>query len=128
MRDYVQYHKTEEYGPASTSAPIYICTNKHKPEVVGSRVWLFSGEGRPRRYFLSAMFIADRFFPMPDPDFFFRVDGEEGRRFAPPIEVTDYPWFYELRRQQGNFAFGLNELNERFLPYLEDLIVNLNGS
>ena len=127
-RNYVQYHKTEEYGPASHAGPIYICTNKFKPEVVGNRVWLFSGEGRPRRYFLNAIFIADRFFPMQDPDFFFRVDGAEGRRFDPPIEVTAYPWFYELRRLQGNFAFGLNALNERFLPYLEDLISNLNDS
>lgn len=122
MKNYVQYHKIEEYGPASTSEPIYICTNKQKPNVIGNKIWLFSGEGRPRRYFLSAVFIADRFFPVPDPNFYFRIDGEIGRRFAPPVEVTHFPWFHEMRRQQGNFAFGLNELDDRFVAYLERLI------
>lgn len=124
MKNYVQYDKTEMLINTASDAVLdhfYISTNKHKPGVIGHRIWLFAGVGKPRRYFLAAFFIAKQYSRALDPDFLYRVRGQEGKRFDPPLEVTNFSWFHELRRAQGNFAFGLNELHERFVPFLEEL-------
>jgi hypothetical protein len=125
MKNYVQYHNTEKMGYAALEAAsgyFQISTNKPTQEVVGNRIWLFAGKGKPRRYFLAFVFIAENFSTVSEQDFFYQVRGREGKVFDPSLEVTHYPWFRELLRSQGNFAFGLNILDERYIPYLEKLL------
>ena len=55
--------------------------------------------------------------PTINSDFFYRVAGREGVRFDPPIEVTPYPWFQQMKRSLGNFSLGLTEVTHTYTQY-----------
>jgi phosphoserine phosphatase len=57
-KDFVAYHKTDERGEPER----FTAKTRKKAEAQkshGHRVWLVSGEGTPRRYFLEQTFIVD---------------------------------------------------------------------
>lgn len=57
MADFVVYHSPDRMGySADTVRGFSILTNKNVPSVVGSRVWLLTGEGTPRTYYLRGHF------------------------------------------------------------------------
>jgi len=50
MAEFVVYHHPERMGyPADSVRGFSLPTNKNLPSVVGSRVWLLTGEGSPAR-------------------------------------------------------------------------------
>jgi hypothetical protein len=78
VRHYIQYHIPDRYGPAQTpgdNEPFDIMTRKKPDRLPGSYVWLIIGQGKPRRYFLSKVFLEDCWRPAQDPDFLFQVMG-----------------------------------------------------
>lgn len=61
MPDYVVYHNPDKRGfSAAECTDFRVLANKPAPnEVIGSRIWLLTGEGRPRKYYLASTFIAE---------------------------------------------------------------------
>jgi hypothetical protein len=129
VRHYLQYHNPERFGPVQIpqeGEPFKIMTRKKPDRLPGSWVWLISGEGRPRRYFLSKVFLVDRWQPAQDPDFFYVVMGSQGISFQPPLELTGYPWFEQMKHRFANFSLGLTEITHSYASYLLSLAQDLS--
>ncbi|MBK9528105.1 MAG: hypothetical protein IPO41_07235 [Acidobacteria bacterium] len=114
MKDFIVYHNPDIMGyPVSNHGTLSVLTNKKVTDVVGDRVWLLTGEGRPRRYFLCAWFFIDQVESGEADGFVTCLRGETGKSFDPliPIESTE-DWFKNFRTAQGNFAFGFSVITK----------------
>ena len=89
-----------------------IVTNKSVDNLIGNRIWLIQGEGRPRKYILRGTFIADSACSDTEDGFRHLVRGQEGTLFKPRIPIGALPWFDRFKRSQGNFAFGLQRIGD----------------
>lgn len=126
MEHYVQYRNPSRVGGDCTTAiggSFAIGTNKslvrHLP---GHKVWLICGQGRPRRYFLRHWFVVAEIGHEEDgAPFRYYAQGQVGHWFQPPVPLDGLPWFYEFRRVQSNFSFGLNRVSPKFVVELERL-------
>lgn len=122
MKDYMQYHNTEFMGyPCDEGDGDYfsIVTNKSVANLPENRVWLISGEGKPRRYSLCAVFIVDEVGRDGSENY---ASGAVGTAFRPPIALNNLSWFKDFLKSQQNFRFGLNEIREKsFIRELERL-------
>lgn len=108
MADYVVYHKAEVMGYRVIDVDkLAIYTNKLASGVVGNRVWLITGEGKPRTYKLRAVFLASEVGDSDKAAFKTRVSGKAGHFFDPMPQLDKETWFNDLKASQGNFAFGL---------------------
>jgi hypothetical protein len=122
MPDVVVYHNPDSMGwPASEVHEPDIVTNKPVSNAfVGSRIWLLTGEGKPRRFFLRGVFTISEIGGGEERWFRTRIRGVEARFFTPMIELTGQGWFQDLKRSQGNFAFGFQRISdERLIRALE---------
>jgi hypothetical protein len=123
-KHFVQYHKTDQYGPpGSRSRSFGIETNKSVDGLHGNTVWLISGEGTPKKYFLECRFVADKagVIDEPETDFRYFVKGKNGVRFRPLIPLNGYAWFDRLRRSLADFGAGLSEIGGVAVEELEKL-------
>ncbi|HEY6332642.1 MAG TPA: DUF3883 domain-containing protein [Blastocatellia bacterium] len=124
---FIAYHNTDTFGPVGQSGnasggPFLVLTNKRLSNVPESRVWLVSGEGKPRRYFLCSSFVVDETGPSKRPGFKHFVKGK-GVRFEPPIELTRLGWFRELLKAHQNFSLGLRKVSSAaFVGEMEKLL------
>jgi hypothetical protein len=122
MRHYLQYHNPERYGPPQApkaGEPFYVLTRKAAGRrVAGSAIWLVVGEGRPRSYSLSKVFLADWVGPAGDPDFVHRIAGADGTLFEPPLLLDGYPWFLDMKYRLANFSLGFTEITNTYARYL----------
>ena len=113
MRHFVVYHNPEKMGySADAIAELCIVTNKPVNNLIGDRVWLIQGEGRPRKYVLRGTFVVDSTGPDMDDGFRYIVRGRDGELFRPPIPIGTLPWFHRFKQTQGNFAFGLQRISD----------------
>lgn len=121
---YVQYHKTDEYGPpGSRSGHFGIDTNKSVDGLHGCTVWLISGEGTPKKYFLDCYFVVDDVGDHPEGDDFKHwAHGKRGRKLRPRIPLGKYTWFQELRARLADFAAGLSDIGPKTVAELERLV------
>lgn len=116
MQNFVVYHNQDVMGyPVLDVERLAIYTNKRKNDAVGGRVWLITGEGKPRQYKLRSTFIVDAVTASDQPDFGARVTGKEGHLFHPMPSLNAAPWFDQFRKKQGNFAFGFQPINDFFV-------------
>jgi hypothetical protein len=122
VRHAAVYHNPERMGfSVAGDRRGYFLTDKRVGRgAVGSRVWLLTGEGRPRRYYLRGTLTVAGVEPADEDGFRWRVWGEDARYFVPMLDVTDAEWFEPFRRSQGSFAFGWQTIaEERFVRALE---------
>jgi len=114
MKDFIVYHNPDSMGyPVTKHESLSVLTNKRVSDVVGDRVWLLSGEGHPRSYFLCAWFYIDQVDSGEDDGFVTCLRGETGKSFDPMIPIDrDDAWFRDFRAAQGNFAFGFNLIKD----------------
>ena len=114
MRHYVHYHNPDVMGyDASEVDTLNVLTNKRvNDDVVGERVWLLTGRGKPREYFLCLTFIADQVGSGPDGKFRTMVSGTDGTVFDPFPRVDQLDWFGDFRKEMGNFAFGFQAVKD----------------
>jgi hypothetical protein len=123
MKHFVQYHNPDRFATpcaAVATSEFEVATNKRVKDLLGSQLWVICGEERPRRYFLCKTYLVDAVGPYgDDADFRFFVRGRVGIRFQPPMLLNGLPWFHEFCRQQSNFSFGLNRIDEPFVRQLE---------
>jgi hypothetical protein len=108
------------FSVAASREPYFLTNKRVSREAIGTRVWLLTGEGRPRRYYLRGTFTVHRLESGADEGFRTRVWGAGARFLSPMVEVTDAEWFDAFRRSQGSFAFGFQAIADpRFVRALE---------
>jgi len=101
-----------------------IWTNKSVWNLPGNILWVISGEGKPRRYYLCGVFIVDDVGEEEDltAGFKFYARGVQGTFFRPQIQIDKYPWFKEFLASQQNFSLGLREVKEgKYIKEFEKL-------
>jgi hypothetical protein len=121
MKDFAVYHNPDVMGLSVEKIDgLSIVTDKKVSDMQGHRVWLMTGEGRPRTFLLRSYFIVDR-FEIGD-GYQTKLSGKDGRVFDPMLELNKEEWFDDFKRSQGNFAFGLQRIkDEEFIRGLEAL-------
>lgn len=115
MKHFVVYHHPDTMGyTVDEGEGMSIVTSKPVEKLIGNRVWLLTGEGKPRKYYLHSTFVVDSVkedvgarFP--------NVAQGRGRLFKPAIELGNFDWFSQLRRSQQNFRFGLHPVTDESL-------------
>ena len=122
---FVQYHNPDKMGGPYRrgTGSFRVVTNKAFDGIAGSYIWLVTGIGKPRRYFICQAFIADEVVAHSDPPFGFRVSGKIGSDYE--VEIGHLNWFPELRRIMGNFAFGFQSItDQRIISGLMQAVTN----
>lgn len=122
MTDYVVYHNPDVRGfSASECQGFSVLTDKTPVgDIGGNRIWLITGEGKPRRYYLAATFIVERVTSGQSEGFATCISADAGQRFQPMISLDVEDWFPDFRRSQGNFSLGFQPIREeRFVRGLE---------
>lgn len=113
MNDYVVYHNPDVMGyDAIDVENLGIYTSKVPGNVVGSRVWLVTGEGKPRSYRLRATFVVSAVDESDKPQFQTRISGKAGQFLHPMPLLNEEPWFAAFKKIQGNFAFGFQPVGD----------------
>ena len=80
MTHFVVYHNPETMGyRAENIDSLSIVTDKSANGIEGHRIWVLTGEGRPRTYYLCGWFTADRVAPDPSLRFKTMVTGSFGK-------------------------------------------------
>jgi len=122
MRHFVQYHNPDKMNRFRPSATFGIVTNKRAGLVEGDVVWLVTGEGRPRRYFLCETFVAEKITSRSSGHFRYRISGSDGKALYPLRVDKASSWFQELLRVTGNFRYGLQRIsNKEIIRGLQDV-------
>lgn len=114
MKDFVIYYNPDRVGSIEKVNPLSAYTKKAvSRDVVGGRLWLLTGIGSPKKYFLKAWFVIEYIDVDPARSLKTCVGGFEGRSFDPliPIDKTE-EWFKTFFESQGHFAFGFNPIKE----------------
>ena len=113
MRHFLAYHTPEKMGySAEDVTELCIVTNKAVGNLMGDRIWLIQGEGKPRKYFLRGTFVVASIGTDADDGFRYIVRGREGELFRRHIPIGTLPWFDRFKKSQGNFAFGLQRISD----------------
>lgn len=124
MPHYIVYHNPDSMGhTAGEISGFSVVTNKPAgPDVQGSTIWLITGEGTPRRYYLVQRFTADSIESGEDEGFATKISSETGEHFSPMLPLDDEDWFADFRRSVANFSLGLQRISdERFIKGLEEV-------
>ena len=124
MKDYVVYHNPDIMGVLAIDVdPFAVVTDKRVAKIRGSRVWLLTGQGNPRTYFVRSYFLVEEIQSGTDSGFETKLCGSVGKAFDPMVELPDAEWFVDFKRSQGNFGFGLQPINDdRFIEGLLDAV------
>lgn len=111
MKDYLVYHNPDVMGVLAPSEPPFrVVTDKEVGDLRGNRVWLITGEGHPRTFFLHSHFIVDEIESGSDVGYSTRLSGRAGSAFNPMIELNREDWFSDFKRSQGNLGFGFQPI------------------
>lgn len=118
---FVQYHNPDlmggPYKPSQKEFAIF--TDKFFTMLQDATVWLVTGENRPRQYYLCSRFCVEKVEHKNGGRFRYRVSGVVGRDFDPLIEIGELPWFSELRKATGNFAWFQHIRSQAIIRGLE---------
>lgn len=122
MRHFVVYHNPDVMPyPADEVSELSVYSNKMVSDLPGDRIWLLTGSDRPRKFYLVSTFVVDEVDTSGREGFQLKASGTKGRIFKPFPRLDALPWFDELKRAQGNFAFGLQPITQ------PAVIAGLNG-
>ena len=75
-------------------------------EILGDRIWVIEGAGRPRKIRSRLHVYRQRLPGESDPEFANMVTGRSGVFFRPSLPLDELPWFAEFLRYVGNFGLG----------------------
>jgi hypothetical protein len=113
MADSLQYHNPDVMGPFQPSTIFAIVTNKRGGLREGDTVWLVTGEGRPREYFLCETFVVESIASRGAEKFRYRVSSANGKSLYPLKLDRATPWFQQLMKLTGNFRYGLQPIKNQ---------------
>lgn len=108
LGDFVGYHNEDKMKYPVWDTGHSLLTNRHFLNATGRRLWIITGEERPRRYWLVGWFTVDsvRLTPPAETRFKWVYQGELGshaRNRREAVEITEAPWFTELKSACANF-------------------------
>lgn len=116
MADFLVYHNPDRmlYSADKVRGASAVTDKPRGAEVLGSRIWLLTGEGQPRTYFLTGCFEITGIEPHDDEEFRTRVVGVWEKKLPRKrwVVLNDEKWFPDFRKKQGNFAFGFQPIRE----------------
>ncbi|NEQ96456.1 MAG: hypothetical protein F6K30_06995 [Cyanothece sp. SIO2G6] len=143
MKHYVAYNKVKDWKDYSVDIgqiefDHYSQHSQSKLEkTIGQSIWVISGKkiNGSMAYKLCSIYQAthiehrkERNPKTGEIESYHCVVGE-GLGFIPPIDITDCQWFPKFLKKQGNFGFGLNQINdETVVQSLEKIRDNYLGS
>jgi len=114
MRHFVQYHNSDpdKMGPYRPSTKNFgIVTDKLQGVREGDTIWLLTGKGRPREYFLCETFAVEKISHQSVGRFSYRISSQDGQ-YLYRLEVDKtLPWYQELLKVTGNFRYGLQRIS-----------------
>lgn len=122
LRHFIGYRNSEQQGPyrAPVDGEGSWVTGKVLDEanLLGQRFWGFEGAGNPRQYNLVASGRIVRVSRWRRPNSYVRGGRSYGLRVhfkhdsSEPVEVSNFPWFKRLLKQQQSFRHGFNRLTD----------------
>jgi hypothetical protein len=119
MAHFIQYHNPDIMGEFRPSDTFGIVGNKRSGLRVGDIVWLVTGEGKLRQYFLSETFVVENIRSQNSGQFKYRVSGTDGKALY-PRKIDKPSWFREMLKITGNFRYGLQPIkNESIIEGLQ---------
>lgn len=121
MKHYVVYHNTQKRGAIRSAPGRFLAeATKSIKHLIGSRVWLISGEGRtsPKSYYLRLTFTVDEIELVGGK---YRAVGSNGLFLDPPIQLDNFSWFPDFPSRQQNFSLGAQAIPDDFVRHFEDL-------
>ncbi len=131
MKHFVAYHKFKEWGNYDTTSKVFAHYSgkslKHLEKTIGQRVWVIGGKliDRKMQYNLLSCFSPRTV--EEDQDIGYNVEGE-GIGLDFPNNLLNYPWFLQLKEEQQNFSFGLNEIkSQEVIDGLLNLLQEFEG-
>jgi hypothetical protein len=110
MRHLVQYHNCDRRGAYWPTRDFGIVTDKRVDSLIGERVWLILGQGKPRKYFRCSTFLVDEVGRRGSRTLRNYARGKNGQDFLAPIPIDKKPWFKDLLKTCGNFGLGLQTI------------------
>lgn len=113
MTDFMQYHNPDLMGPFRPSTTFGIVTDKRAGLRKGDTVWLVTGEGRPREYFLCERFVVEKIDSQISAKFRYQISGPDGKSLYPLKIDKRTSWFRELLKITGNFRYGLQPIKDQ---------------
>lgn len=114
MRHFVQYHNPDKMDPFRPSKKMFgIVTDKRAGLREGDTVWLVTGKGRPRQFFLCETFVVEKIDSQGAGKFRYRMSGSDGKSLYPLKIDKGSSWFRELLRITGNFRYGLQPISSK---------------
>lgn len=132
MKHHVAYHNPETMGyPFEHSDPAaklaFYTSRKGVSSIVGDVVWMVTSEaaGRKKDYRLCGWYIVDSVLPSDNPSFDFLVEGD-GVAYSSMPCLNGESWFPSFLKSQGNFGFGINRIQDRFLQDIQALATSKN--
>ena len=98
----------------SSDPTLGIVTNKTRGARpgIGDRIWLITGEGRPRRYSLCSWFDISEITDKRLGSFNIQLKGTHGRNLETFVSLGGKKWFPTLKRRCGNFGLGLMPIDD----------------
>jgi hypothetical protein len=128
MADFVVYHNPDRMGYSARKVTAFrVVTNKDVPLIIGSRIWLITGDGRPRTYSLIGHLTAMNRRRNAQTGFAWEISAPLSAGIQIPAsqwpELNHEPWWDDFLASQGNFGFGLQIIRDlRFIKGLEDVL------
>jgi hypothetical protein len=123
MPHYLIFHNPEKMGYSLDTVKDFTAfTNrKVKDENIGSKVWLITEEGRPRKYFLKMYFIIEDIKSDKEKNFKTKLIDSAGKRLNFMKRIDNLAWFDEFRKQMANFRGFAEIKQQKFIEELEKL-------
>jgi hypothetical protein len=115
MNHYVQYHNPDKLGEFRPRKGSFgIITDKCVDHLFGNRIWLVSRRGKPHQYqyLLCETFIVEQVGARGAGPLRNFAESSHGRDFSPPVRIDHEPWFGTFLKQNQNFRFGLQTIND----------------
>lgn len=124
MKNYLLYHNPEKMGYSLDTVTDFnaYTDRKVKDENIESKVWLLTGEGKPKEFFLKMYFIIDDIKSGLEKEFKTKLIGREGKILKSMIRIDNLPWFEGFKKQMAYFVGFAEIRHKKYIDELEKLI------
>lgn len=123
MKHYLIFHNPEKMGyPLDSVKEFTAFTNRELTNnIIGNKLWLITGEGNPKEYFLKMYFIIDDIKSGKEKNFKTKLIGNDGKILEKKIRIDNSPWFEEFRKQMAFFVGFAEIKHQEYIDELEKL-------
>lgn len=124
MKNYLIYHNPEkmDYSLDTVKDFIAFANRKVNDENIGSKVWLITGEGNPKEYFIKMYFVIEDIKSGVEKNFKTKLIGSEGKILKTMIRIDNLPWFEGFKKQMAYFVGFAEIRDQKYIDELEKLI------